>query len=155
MTERERDAQRVAGSDAAKQIFGYLQARGISKAYCKHVREVLCDQAIRDAESIVFNRIYTALAKTCLDSGMDADDTVAFLHSYDKVCDNAKQSENGTYWSDLMADVYEETGLIIRTGTDDKFTEFVTDEERAEFQREQNERKAQGLKAETYEEAKK
>lgn len=142
------DKQKVDSSDAMRVISVYLAAKGVPKPKMKEIRSVLCDVAIRDGSDIMFNRIYTAIGLTCVNHlGWGAKRTSEFMHAFDSICDMAGKSDDAAYWSHQMEELYNKTGIIVRCGKDDTFTEFATQEEIDEFNELQEKAQKKGLKS--------
>lgn len=142
------DKQKVDSSDAMRIVSAYLAAKGVPKPKMKEIRSMLCDVAIRDGSDIMFNRIYTAIGMTCVQHlGWGAKRTSEFMHAFDQICDMAGKSEDNAYWSKLMEELYNKTGIIVRCGKDDTFTEFASPEEIEQFNKLQEDAQKKGLKS--------
>lgn len=138
----------TATENNVRRVEMYLKAKGVPTSMLKEIRAIYSDRGLLDGSDIMFNRIYTALGIALVEKlGFGAKRCADFMHYFDGVCDLANKSDDPAYWTKLMRTLYEKTGIIVRTGTDDGFCEFATDEEVEEFNKLAEEKQKKGLKA--------
>lgn len=114
----------------SKQCVAFLAARyRIPRPTLEMVRAVMIQDAVVDGNSMAYNRIYTAVALMLHDYlKFGRKRIVAALHCFDDIC--GRVMDDTTSWHDIMKELDDKTGLIIRMNEDDKLLcEYVAPDE--------------------------
>jgi hypothetical protein len=114
----------------SKQCMAFLAARyRIPRPTLEMVRAVMIQDAVVDGNSMAYNRIYTAVALMLHDHlKFGRKRIVAALHCFDDIC--GRVMDDTTSWHDIMKELDDKTGLIIRMNEDDKLLcEYVASDE--------------------------
>lgn len=114
----------------SKQCMAFLAARyRIPRPTLEMVRAVMIQDAVVDGNSMAYNRIYTAVALMLHDHlKFGRKRIVAALHCFDDIC--GRVMDDTTSWHDIMKELDDKTGLIIRMNEDDKLLcEYVAPDE--------------------------
>ena len=114
----------------SKQCMAFLAARyRIPRPTLEMVRAVMIQDAVVDGNSMAYNRIYTAVALMLHDHlKFGRKRIVAALHCFDDIC--GRVMDDATSWHDIMKELDDKTGLIIRMNEDDKLLcEYVAPDE--------------------------
>lgn len=114
----------------SKACMAFLAARyKIPKPMLEQIRAIMVQDAVTDGESLAYNRIYTAVALMLHDHlHFGRKRIVAALHCFDDICGRVLDDEIS--WPDIMQELDEKTGLIIRMNEDDNLLmEYQTPEE--------------------------
>lgn len=114
----------------SKQCMAFLAARyRIPRTTLEMVRAVMIQDAVVDGNSMAYNRIYTAVALMLHDHlKFGRKRIVAALHCFDDICGRVMDDEIS--WTDVMKELDDKTGLIIRMNEDDDLLmEYQTPEE--------------------------
>ena len=114
----------------SKQCMAFLAARyRIPRPTLEMVRAVMIQDAVVDGNSMAYNRIYTAVALMLHDHlKFGRKRIVAALHCFDDIC--GRVMDDTTSWHDIMKELDDKTGLIIRRNEDDKLLcEYVAPDE--------------------------
>lgn len=99
-----------------KQVTLYLTKHGIPKPMINEIRMAFMDDAIRNGGNIQADRIYTSVALMLRRAyGFGAQRILKGLKCFDEL--NGSALEDKT-WEELMKELDEETGIIIRSGED-------------------------------------
>jgi 3-deoxy-D-arabino-heptulosonate 7-phosphate (DAHP) synthase class II len=103
----------------AKQVYAYLASKGIPKPMMHTIRDILADEAVREADNIRYNRIYTAIAIMLhRHLGFGRKRTLDALHYFDDLCGEMLNTDKN--WGDLMKELDEELHIVIRCGDPDE-----------------------------------
>lgn len=114
----------------SKQCMAFLAARyKIPRPTLEMVRAVMIQDAVMDGNSMAYNRIYTAVALMLHDHlKFGRKRIVAALRCFDDICGRVMNDEIS--WPEVMKELDDKTGLIIRMNEDDKLLmEYQTPEE--------------------------
>ena len=114
----------------SKQCMAFLAARyKIPKPMLEQIRAIMIQDSLTDSESLAYNRIYTAVALMLHDHlHFGQKRLLAALRCFDGICGRVMDDE--VSWPELMKELDEKTGLIIRKDEDDKLLmEYQTPEE--------------------------
>lgn len=114
----------------SKQCMAFLAARyRIPRPTLEMVRAVMIQDAVVDGNSMAYNRIYTAVALMLHDHlKFGRKRIVAALHCFDDIC--GRVMDDTVSWHDIMKELDDKTGLIIRMNEDDKLLcEYVAPDE--------------------------
>lgn len=114
----------------SKQCMAFLAARyRIPRPTLEMVRAVMIQDAVVDGNSMAYNRIYTAVALMLHDYlKFGRKRIVAALHCFDDIC--GRVMDDTVSWHDIMKELNDKTGLIIRMNEDDKLLcEYVAPDE--------------------------
>ncbi len=114
----------------SKQCMAFLAARyRIPRPTLEMVRAVMIQDAVVDGNSMAYNRIYTAVALMLHDHlKFGRKRIVAALHCFDDIC--GRVMDDTISWHDIMKELDDKTGLIIRMNEDDKLLcEYVAPDE--------------------------
>lgn len=111
----------MASKDGAfentKMIYAYLKARGIPKPIVDRIRKTLAEDALVDGKMLAYNRIYTAVALMLRRHlGFGRKRIIDALHAFDDICGSVLDEDRE--WAEIMQELDDETGLIIRCGDD-------------------------------------
>lgn len=106
----------------SKACMAFLAARyKIPKPMLEQVRAIMIQDAVIDGNSIAYNRIYTAVALMLHDHlHFGRKRIVAALHAFDDICGRVLDDE--VSWPEVMQELDDKTGLIIRMNDEDKLT---------------------------------
>ena len=97
----------------AEQVYAFLMARGISRHGIQQIRALLAEDALTNGETLAYNRIYTAVALTARRSlKFGPKRLLKFLSDFNSTC--ASVLDEDREWSDVMRELDDETGIIIR-----------------------------------------
>ena len=112
----------------SKACMAFLAARyKIPKPMLEQVRAIMIQDAVIGGETIAYNRIYTAVALMLHELHFDGDPLINALHIFDDICGRVLNDE--TDWHDIMKELDDKTGLIIRMNEDDKILcEYTPDD---------------------------
>lgn len=112
-------------------VMGYLAMHGIPKKTIREIRMVLAADAVKEAEHIHMDRIFSGVALMLHNTfGFGAKRIVKGLHDLDAVYLSITE---GGEWMELMTKLKDETGVIIRSGEERFVVECLTDEERKNY----------------------
>lgn len=114
----------------SKACMAFLAARyKIPKPMLEQIRAIMVQDSLMDGKVLAYNRIYTAVALMLHDHlGFGRKRIVDALHTFDDIV--GRVLDDSTNWEDIMKELDDKTGLIIRMNEDDKLLcEYQTDEE--------------------------
>lgn len=101
-----------------KQVKGFLRTHGVSPNMIDAIRATMIADAVQNGKDIQADRIYTLLALTLHDCyGMGRKRIVKGLQHFDGLCG---LPANEYPWEKLMEELYEKTGLVVRSGDGDR-----------------------------------
>ena len=103
------DKQMRFGS--AKAVKAYLRSRGIPESVVRELTSTLIDEAIRQSDSLLIARFFTAFALALREEGWGPDRITRMLQRTDKQMGRVSSGEAS--WNDLMTELREKTGLVI------------------------------------------
>lgn len=99
-----------------QQLTVYLAKHNIPKSMINEIRMVFMDDAIKNGNNIQADRIYTSVALMLHRAfGFGAKRIFKGLKCFDEI--NGSAAEDTT-WAELMQELDDETGIIIRSGED-------------------------------------
>lgn len=106
-------SKRKKGAWTREQVYGFLQSKGIAGALLMEIKAVLAEEALTNGRNLAYNRIYTAVALTARRSlHFGSKRLLRFLRDFNKVC--VEVMDEDREWSDVMAELDRETGIVIR-----------------------------------------
>lgn len=114
----------------SKECMAFLAVRyKIPKPMLEQVRAIMVQDSLMDGKLLAYNRIYTAVALMLHDHlGFGRKRIVDALHTFDEII--GRVLDDNTYWEDIMKELDDKTGLIIRMNEDDQLLcEYQTPEE--------------------------
>lgn len=98
-----------------ERVMGYLRAKGIPKKKLDEIRILLCEDAVTNSDNIIFNRIYTAIGVMLhRHYGFTGEQVMEGLQVFDSICGSVLHNEIS--WSEIMKELDDECGIIIRSG---------------------------------------
>lgn len=101
-----------------KQVKGYLRTHGVSPNMVDAIRLTMIEDAIQNGKDVQADRIYTLIALMLHDVyQMGQKRIVKGLQHFDKLCGLTADEYP---WEKLMEELYEKTGIIVRSGDDDR-----------------------------------
>ena len=110
------------------QISGYLKVKGIPPQMIQQIRKALAEDAVREANNLHWDRIYAGFAlaiRRCYGFGPKR-----ILKCLQMVNDIMMEVADGkSTWPKNMIELREDTGIVIRTGDDDRLIIEVGSEE--------------------------
>lgn len=120
---------------SARQLEGYLKARGISDQMIRTMRIVYADRSVRDGADVKMNRLYSVFALGLARYTASKKDrwgtkriTELLQVVSDLYEDFVKRDDD---WVNLMQTLRDEVGIVIRTGEEgDEVYEFEDGTER-------------------------
>lgn len=99
-----------------QQVTVYLAKHNIPKPMINEIRMTFMDDAIRNGGAVQADRIYTSVALMLRRAfGFGAKRIFKGLKCFDEI--NGSAAEDTT-WAELMQELDDETGIIIRSGED-------------------------------------
>ena len=101
-----------------KQIAPYLRSKGVPQSVIKDIRMAFINDAVMNAGGVHADRLYTAVAMMLHDAyGFGHKRIFAGLAKldelYERIADDVK-------WVDVMSELREKTGIVVRSGSDDR-----------------------------------
>ena len=96
---------------SAKAVKAYLRSRGIPEGAVRGISSALIDDAIRQSDSLLIARFFTAFALALREEGWGAERITRMLQRTDKQMGRVSSGEAS--WNDLMTELREKTGLVI------------------------------------------
>ena len=103
------DKQMRFGS--AKAVKAYLRSRGIPESTVRGISAALIDDAIRQSDSLLIARFFTAFALALREEGWGAERITRMLQRTDKQM--GRVTSGDCTWRDLINELREQTGLIV------------------------------------------
>ena len=115
------------------EVTGYLQSKGVPKSMIRWIRLKLTSDAVKQAESIHFDRVYTAAALALCEAYKPTQKRIMeFLQAFSDIfvqCGDAEET-----WPELMERLKGEHGIVVRNGDGDRLVvEVLTDEEKENY----------------------
>ena len=113
----------------SKACMAFLAARyRIPKSMLEEVRAVMIQDALVGGQTLAYNRIYTAVALMLHEHlGFGRKRIVSALHSFDDIC--GRVLDDTVEWTEIMQELDDKTGIIIRMEDDKLLCEYQTPEE--------------------------
>lgn len=96
---------------SAKAVKAYLRSRGIPESTVRGISSALIDDAIRQSDSLLIARFFTAFALALREEGWGAERITRMLQRTDKQMGRVTSGEST--WRDLIDELREQTGLIV------------------------------------------
>lgn len=101
------------------QITGYLKVKGVPQQMIQQIRRALAVDAMQEADNLHWDRIYCSIAlalRSCYGYGPQR-----IMKCMQTVNDLMMEVADGkTTWRENMEKLRDETGIVIRTGDDDR-----------------------------------
>ena len=97
-------------------VNAYLASKGVPKAMVRQIQLALVYDALTQGHDMKYDRIYTAIAlmlRKELHFGVDR--ITRCLHAFDDICGSVLESEDDKDWTDIMQELKDETGIVVRT----------------------------------------
>ena len=89
----------------------FLRRKGIPESVVRELTSTLIDEAIRQSDSLLIARFFTAFALALREEGWGAERITRMLQRTDKQMGRVSSGEAS--WNDLMTELREKTGLVI------------------------------------------
>ena len=89
----------------------FLRRKGIPESVVRELTSTLIDEAIRQSDSLLIARFFTAFALALREEGWGPDRITRMLQRTDKQMGRVSSGEAS--WNDLMTELREKTGLVI------------------------------------------
>ena len=96
---------------SAKAVKAYLRSRGIPESTVRGISAALIDDAIRQSDSLLVARFFTAFALALREEGWGAERITRMLQRTDKQM--GRVTSGDCTWRDLINELREQTGLIV------------------------------------------
>ena len=96
---------------SAKAVKAYLRSRGIPESTVRGISSALIDDAIRQSDSLLIARFFTAFALALREDGWGAERITRMLQRTDKQM--GRVTSGDCTWRDLINELREQTGLIV------------------------------------------
>lgn len=96
---------------SAKAVKAYLRSRGIPESTVRDISATLIDDAIRQSDSLLIARFFTAFALALREEGWGAERITRMLQRTDKQM--GRVTSGDCTWRDLINELREQTGLIV------------------------------------------
>ena len=96
---------------SAKAVKAYLRSRGIPESTVRDISATLIDDAIRQSDSLLIARFFTAFALALREEGWGAERLTRMLQRTDKQM--GRVTSGDCKWRDLIDELREQTGLIV------------------------------------------
>ena len=96
---------------SAKAVKAYLRSRGIPESTVRGISSALIDDAIRQSDSLLIARFFTAFALALREEGWGAERITRMLQRTDKQMGRVTSGEST--WRDLIDELRDQTGLIV------------------------------------------
>lgn len=101
------------------QITGYLRVKGVPQPMIQQIRMALAEDAVREADNVHWDRIYTAFALALRDVyGFGSERIMKCLTKVNDLM--LEVTDEGKTWPEHMERLKEETGIVVRNGDDDR-----------------------------------
>ena len=99
-------------------VRAYLASRGVPKSMVRQIQLAFVYDALTESTAMKYDRIYTGVAlmlRKELHFGVER--IVRCMHAFDDICGSVLDSdeENEKDWTDLMQELKDETGIVVRT----------------------------------------
>ena len=103
-----------------KQVEMYLLQKGIPRSMIQNIRISLTYDAVTQGHDIQYDRIFTGIALMLRkEFGFGPERIIRGLRRFDNECGSVIDDPEKD-WGDLMKELKDETGIVIRTGDDDR-----------------------------------
>lgn len=110
-------------------VYGLLRSKNINDNTIRQIKECLTWEAVHEASNVQFDRIFTAMCMAIREEyGFGGKKILRAADRANKILISIGESEES--WQDLMQNLREETGIIVRTGDDRFVIEFQTGDRR-------------------------
>lgn len=96
---------------STKAVKAYLRSRGIPESTVRGISSALIDDAIRQSDSLLVARFFTAFALALREEGWGAERITRMLQRTDKQM--GRITSGDCTWRDLINELREQTGLIV------------------------------------------
>lgn len=96
---------------SAKAVKAYLRSRGIPESAVRGISSALIDDAIRQSDSLLIARFFTAFALALREEGWGAERITRMLQRTDKQM--GRVTSGDCTWRDLINELREQTGLVV------------------------------------------
>jgi hypothetical protein len=96
---------------STKAVKAYLRSRGIPESTVRGISAALIDDAIRQSDSLLIARFFTAFALALREEGWGAERITRMLQRTDKQM--GRVTSGDCTWRDLINELREQTGLIV------------------------------------------
>jgi hypothetical protein len=96
---------------SAKAVKAYLRSRGIPESTVRGISSALIDDAIRQSDSLLIARFFTAFALALREEGWGAERITRMLQRTDKQM--GRVTSGDCTWRDLINELREQAGLIV------------------------------------------
>ena len=104
--------------DTIQQVTALLRSKGFSPAAIKTIRYAFIDDAIENARDVHADRIYTMVALMLYDCfGFEHEDIFAGLKRFEEL---HNKIVDGTAWHEMMEELREKTGIVVRSESDNR-----------------------------------
>lgn len=114
------------------QCVAIMRSYGMPMATVKAIMTVLVDDSVRNGQDVKSDRIYSLIAETLHDVlGFGVKRIMNFMHEFDHRIGQIADGERE--WGEVMQSLEEKTGIVVRSGDDDRFAfEYMPKGERSE-----------------------
>lgn len=117
-----------------QQAVALMRAKGFSKEAIRQIRMVLTYDAVTEANNIQYDRIYAAVALAIRkEFGFGPRRILRVLKRFDQICGSVLPENEDKAWTDIMEELKDDTGIIIRNGDERLVVEVLTDEEKENY----------------------
>lgn len=96
---------------STKAVKAYLRSRGIPESTVRGISAALIDDAIRQSDSLLIARFFTAFALALREEGWGAERITRMLQRTDRQM--GRVTSGDCTWRDLINELREQTGLIV------------------------------------------
>lgn len=111
-----------------KEVVPYLKSKGIPFSMIQMIRIAFACDAVEEAGNLHWDRIYTAIALGLYHShGYEAEEILSILQAIND--EMVRLEDKGLEWPDLMRELKDETGIVVRTGDGQRVIVEITAEE--------------------------
>ena len=116
-------------------IVAYLKGHGIPKSMINYIRRKLIYDSVTQGKNIQYDRIYTAIALMLnKEFGFGVKRITRGLRAFDDISASVlDDNPDNKDWTDLMEELRDRTGIVIRTGDNRTVVEMLTDDEKKNY----------------------
>lgn len=106
-----------------KAVETYLAHYGIPRHMITKIRASLINDAIRESDSMKYDRIYTGIALALRKAyGFGPEKILRGLKKFDEICGSVLTGDglDERDWTDIMQELKDETGIVISTADENR-----------------------------------
>lgn len=114
-------AEKFVNSITMQMWEAYLKRHGVPAAMIRRQREDYTLDALENETKMKYDRIYSGIALSCRRAyGFGAQRIMKQLTEFDGLMGELTREEDSKEWTDLMKELRDETGLVVRTDEENR-----------------------------------